>query len=110
MEKAGASCQSVRFSVLKIPPSELADSWGKLGLYLQGGPGFECGPPKSHPLTEFFLGKGFQMLYVDQRGTGLSTPVDADTLTKWRTVEQQAAYLKLMRADNIGNPLPRESY
>lgn len=41
------------------------------------------------------------MLYIDQRGTGLSTPIDADVLTKWRSVEQQAAYLKLMRADNI---------
>lgn len=70
-------------------------------LYLQGGPGFECGPPKAYPLTEFFFGKGMQMLYIDQRGTGLSTSVDADTLTKRRSVEQQAAYLKLMRADNI---------
>ena len=41
------------------------------------------------------------MLYVDQRGTGLSTPVDADVLAQWRSVEQQAAYLKLFRADNI---------
>jgi hypothetical protein len=42
------------------------------------------------------------MLYIDQRGTGLSTPVDADTLTKYRTVKGQADYLKMMRADNIG--------
>jgi hypothetical protein len=67
-----------------------------------GGPGFECAPPKSHPLTEFFIGKGFQMLYIDQRGTGLSTPIDADALTKYRTVKFQAEYLKMMRADNIG--------
>ena len=44
------------------------------------------------------------MLYVDQRGTGLSTPVDADVLAQWRSVEQQAAYLKLFRADNIVLP------
>lgn len=67
-----------------------------------GGPGFECGPPKSHPLTEYFFGKGYQMLYIDQRGTGLSTPVDADALAKGRTIEEQAKYLKMMRADNIG--------
>ncbi|KAI5813589.1 Alpha/Beta hydrolase protein [Pyronema omphalodes] len=70
-------------------------------LYLQGGPGFECGPPKFHPLTEYFFGKGYQMLYIDQRGTGLSTPVDADALAKGRTIEEQAQYLKMMRADNI---------
>lgn len=42
------------------------------------------------------------MLYIDQRGTGLSTPVDADVLTKRWTAEQQAGYLKHFRADNIG--------
>lgn len=46
------------------------------------------------------------MLYIDQRGTGLSTPVDADVLTKARSVEQQAGYLKHFRADNIGIPPP----
>ncbi|KAF8250695.1 proline iminopeptidase [Wilcoxina mikolae CBS 423.85] len=74
------------------------EAGGKLPIC---GPGFECAHPKSHPLTDFFIGKGFQMLYIDQRGTGLSTPVDADTLTKYRTVKGQADYLKMMRADNI---------
>jgi hypothetical protein len=67
-----------------------------------GGPGFECAPPKSHPLTEFFLGKGYQMLYLDQRGTGLSSPVDADVWMRSCTVDEKVERLKLMRADNIG--------
>ncbi|TGZ78654.1 alpha/beta-hydrolase [Ascodesmis nigricans] len=70
-------------------------------VYLQGGPGFECSAPKSHPLTDFMLGKGYQMLYIDQRGTGLSTPVSAMSLGKKGDVEEQARWLKGLRADNI---------
>lgn len=72
------------------------------GVYLQGGPGFECSPPKSHPLTDFMLSKGYQMLYIDQRGTGLSTPVSAMSLEKRGGLEEQVRWLKGLRADNIG--------
>jgi pimeloyl-ACP methyl ester carboxylesterase len=41
------------------------------------------------------------MLYIDQRGTGLSTPVSAATLLLQGDVNQQADYLRLFRADNI---------
>ncbi|PWW74197.1 alpha/beta-hydrolase [Tuber magnatum] len=75
-------------------------------LYLQaGGPGFECGPPENHPLTNFLFDKGFQVLYLDQRGTGMSTPISPRMLQgdggKERSVEEQAEYVKLFRADNI---------
>jgi pimeloyl-ACP methyl ester carboxylesterase len=41
------------------------------------------------------------MLYLDQRGTGLSTPISADTLALQGDAQQQADYLKHFRADNI---------
>jgi len=41
------------------------------------------------------------MLYLDQRGTGLSTPVSAATLALQGDVKKQADYLKLFRADSI---------
>jgi len=41
------------------------------------------------------------MLYLDQRGTGLSTPVSAATLALQGSVHAQADYLKLFRADSI---------
>lgn len=41
------------------------------------------------------------MLYLDQRGTGLSTPVSATTLSLKGTPEQQASYLLHFRADSI---------
>ncbi|CAZ83284.1 unnamed protein product [Tuber melanosporum] len=75
-------------------------------LYLQGGPGFECGPPENHPLTNFLFDKGFQVLYLDQRGTGMSTPIsprmlEEDRGGKKRSAKEQAEYVKLFRADNI---------
>jgi pimeloyl-ACP methyl ester carboxylesterase len=41
------------------------------------------------------------MLYLDQRGTGLSSPITADTLALKGNIQQQADYLKYFRADNI---------
>jgi pimeloyl-ACP methyl ester carboxylesterase len=41
------------------------------------------------------------MLYLDQRGTGLSTPASADTLALQGDHQNQADYLKHFRADNI---------
>ncbi|KAI9736873.1 MAG: hypothetical protein M1818_005924 [Claussenomyces sp. TS43310] len=52
-------------------------------------------------LTELVLDRGYQMLYVDQRGTGLSTTVSAATLALQGDVKKQIDYLKLFRADNI---------
>lgn len=52
-------------------------------------------------ITHFFLDKGYQMLYLDQRGTGLSTPIAASTLGLRGDDPVQAAYMKSFRADNI---------
>lgn len=72
-----------------------------LMCYLQGGPGFGCGPPQHNPLTQTILDKGYELLYLDQRGTGLSTPITASTLQMRGDNAVQARYLKLYRADNI---------
>ncbi|KAJ5032733.1 uncharacterized protein L3040_009327 [Drepanopeziza brunnea f. sp. 'multigermtubi'] len=70
-------------------------------VYLQGGPGFPCSPPQMSPITNAVLERGYQMLYLDQRGTGLSTPISAATLGLQGDVYRQADYLKLFRADSI---------
>lgn len=70
-------------------------------VYLQGGPGFGCSPPQNSYITNTVLDKGYQMLYLDQRGTGLSTPISAQSLALEGDVHRQADYLKLFRADNI---------
>ncbi|KAK5126376.1 hypothetical protein LTR85_010612 [Meristemomyces frigidus] len=69
--------------------------------YLQGGPGMECRSPQSYPWTQTVLDRGYQLLYLDQRGTGLSTPVTASTLQMRGYNDVQAKYLKLYRADSI---------
>jgi hypothetical protein len=70
-------------------------------VYLQGGPGFGCKPPQDFALTNVVLEKGYQMLYLDQRGTGMSTPLSAATLALQGDVHRQVDYAKLFRADNI---------
>ncbi|TVY43534.1 Proline iminopeptidase [Lachnellula occidentalis] len=70
-------------------------------VYLQGGPGFGCPPPQNSWITNAILDRGYQMLYLDQRGTGLSTPISAATLALQGDTHRQADYLKLFRADSI---------
>lgn len=70
-------------------------------VFLQGGPGWGCRPPQDMPIIDFALDRGYQVLLLDQRGTGLSTPVTADTLAIHGSIEKQADYLKLFRADSI---------
>ena len=44
-----------------------------------------------------------QTLWLDPRGTGLSTPVSADTLpSRLKSDQDIADYLKYFRADSIG--------
>lgn len=70
-------------------------------VYLQGGPGFECAPPQNWPATQVVLDRGYQMLFLDQRGTGLSSPVSASVLQSVGDDEAQAKYLRGFRADSI---------
>ncbi|KAH9485732.1 Proline iminopeptidase aneH [Psilocybe cubensis] len=66
------------------------------------GPGFEINLPSSGGYVGEIHDKGYQTLWVDQRGTGLSTPLSPDTLPEHvKTDEEIAQYLKHFRADNI---------
>ncbi|KAJ5899453.1 Proline iminopeptidase [Penicillium taxi] len=70
-------------------------------VYLQGGPGFGCGAPQNYGWIEPALTKGYQVLFLDQRGTGLSSTITAGTLARQGDAIKQAEYLKNFRADNI---------
>lgn len=67
-------------------------------VFLQGGPGFGCPEPQDSSLTRFVLNKGYQILYLDYRGVGLSTPVTVSTIPG--TTSERVEYLKLFRQDN----------
>ncbi|PWI74440.1 proline iminopeptidase [Purpureocillium lilacinum] len=69
-------------------------------VYLEGGPGFGNREPQDHPVTRTALARGYQMLFIDHRGVGMSTPVSAAMLAKVGDVDAQARYLSLMRQDN----------
>ncbi|KAF2399878.1 proline iminopeptidase [Trichodelitschia bisporula] len=70
-------------------------------VYLQGGPGFECSAPQSFYWMQTVLERGYQVLCLDQRGTGLSSPLTPSTLGLRGDDDLQAQYLKQFRADNI---------
>lgn len=51
--------------------------------------------------TDIVLDKGYQILFLDQRGTGLSSTITARTLASEGVPARQAALLKHFRADSI---------
>lgn len=70
-------------------------------VYFQGGPGSASPRPESR---SGWIGRALQdhrVLLLDQRGTGLSTPVNYQTLAQRGGAEEQAAYLAHFRADAI---------
>ncbi|OJJ30604.1 hypothetical protein ASPWEDRAFT_55145 [Aspergillus wentii DTO 134E9] len=70
-------------------------------VYLQGGPGMGCRAPQDYGWVGSVLDKGYQVLFLDQRGTGLSSTITAGTLARQGNAIKQAEYLKNFRADNI---------
>ncbi|MFF1418632.1 alpha/beta fold hydrolase [Streptomyces sp. NPDC058280] len=70
-------------------------------VYLEGGPGCAA---RRFVGQQAWLGralKEFRVLLLDQRGTGLSTPADRQTLPLRGGPQEQAAYLAHFRADSI---------
>lgn len=69
-------------------------------LFLQGGPGYES--PRMTEAGEFRkFARDHRLLLLDQRGTGLSTPISPRALLDFRNTEQAVAYLKCFRAPSI---------
>ena len=70
-------------------------------VFLQGGPGGRGNRPAG--LTGWLAEatKHFRVLMLDQRGTGLSTPANRQTLPLVGGVAAQADYLSHFRADDI---------
>ncbi|WP_035749108.1 alpha/beta fold hydrolase [Arthrobacter sp. 35W] len=70
-------------------------------LYLQGGPGGRGIRPLGLSGWIKEASSSFRILMLDQRGTGLSTPVDRRTLALRGNAAAQADYLAHFRADAI---------
>lgn len=70
-------------------------------VFLQGGPGSEAPRPTGVPMAPGSLERAlrdFRVLMLDQRGTGLSTPVET---LPGRSPQEQFEYLRHFRADSI---------
>ncbi|KAI0164926.1 alpha/beta-hydrolase [Xylariaceae sp. FL1272] len=70
-------------------------------LFLQGGPGHGTPAPQDSPLSKQMLERGYELLLLDQRGTGFSHPITSHTLERVGGPQEQADYLKLFRADTL---------
>lgn len=70
-------------------------------LFLQGGPGGKSPRPGSLSGWLAEAVKHFRVLLLDQRGTGLSTPANRQTLPLRGDSAAQARYLAHFRADSI---------
>ena len=83
---------------------EVADPDGRdrpFLVFLAGGPGFESPRPTRNPTSPSFLDRAlrdYRVLFLDQRGTGRSTPIGT---LPGLTPQEQADYLTHFRADSI---------
>jgi pimeloyl-ACP methyl ester carboxylesterase len=83
----------------RAPGSEDADRpWL---VFLQGGPGSPATRPTGLEPWTLRAVQDYHLLLLDQRGTGRSTPVMAQTLARLGSPAAQADYLKHFRADSI---------
>lgn len=70
-------------------------------IYFQGGPGGRGNRFTSLGGWSKAAAKDFRILMLDQRGTGLSSPIDRKTLPLRGNPHDQAEYLTHFRADSI---------
>jgi proline iminopeptidase len=70
-------------------------------LYLQGGPGGRANRLPALGGWNKAAAKDFRILMLDQRGTGLSSPIDRNTLPLRGNEADQVRYLSHFRADSI---------
>src|SRR5689334_13568790 len=70
-------------------------------LFLQGGPGFGAPRPDGNNGWLKRALQEYRVLLLDQRGTGLSTPVTHQTLAHFASAGEMADYLKHFRANAI---------
>lgn len=76
----------------------------KLITYLQGGPGFPCKFPGSgDSIVKVLLDRGYQIFWLDQRGTGYSTAIESRLLVEkfGGSTEEIVEYVLKFRADSI---------
>jgi len=96
-----------RGSTIKVFAREIISSANETAqalpwlIFLQGGPGFPSPRPEGAAGWIKRALQNYRVLLLDQRGTGLSTPVTHQTLASIAEPQKQMDYLLHFRADNI---------
>ncbi|XP_050387632.1 uncharacterized protein LOC126803937 [Argentina anserina] len=72
-------------------------------LFLQGGPGFESPRPTEASGWVHKACEEYRVILLDQRGTGLSTPLTPSSMLQLKSDVKLADYLQHFRANNIVN-------
>lgn len=93
--------EKIRVCAQRINPSKSEKEDKPYITFFQGGPGFQCTPPLSKSgFIDELIQRGYQVLALDQRGTGLSTAISPLELGKMEPIKA-AEYLTHFRADSI---------
>ncbi|WP_069170114.1 alpha/beta fold hydrolase [Streptomyces griseus] len=101
LDRADPGGETIEIYGREVVASAKADEDLPWLLYLEGGPGFGA---RRFIGTEAWLGRAvreFRVLLLDQRGTGLSTPANRQTLPLRGGPREQADYLAHFRSDSI---------
>ncbi len=101
LDHAAPAGEKLSVFARELRPSERPDAELPYLVYFQGGPGSASPRPDAR---SGWIGRALQdhrVLLLDQRGTGLSSPVSYQTLSKRGSPTEQAEYLALFRADAI---------
>ena len=83
-----------------VSPARAGDKLPWL-VFFQGGPGAAAPRPMGKDGWLKRALQDYRVLLLDQRGTGRSTPVTAQTLARFESPQAMADYLKHFRADAI---------
>ncbi len=101
LDYARPDAEKIEVFVRELVAPGKADAGLPYLIFFQGGPGFGSPRPMA---ASGWIGRAlreFRVLLLDQRGTGLSTPLTAQTLRRLGSPQAQADYLQHFRADNI---------
>ncbi|KAF6746774.1 alpha/beta-hydrolase [Ephemerocybe angulata] len=97
----------IKIFARQVIPTDKAKTLNKqsdlpIVVYLQGGPGYEIPFRGRSGFAGELYKNGYQVLWIDQRGTGLSTALSPDTVPSHiQTPRETADYIKHFLARNI---------
>lgn len=101
LDHAAPQSETLTLFVREVVAPDKQDAHLPYLVFFQGGPGFAAPrPPERCSWLPRAL-QEYRVLLLDQRGTGNSTPLNAQTLARLTDAREMANYLKHFRADSI---------